>query len=116
MEISKAMPAAVQAAVAAKPVARTDLIRMATRPTETPGQNRPVEPAEDSRDLRDARDALPAPASNLEFTVDEDSRRQVVRVVDSESGQVIRQLPSEAALRVARQLAEQATGLIDDQA
>jgi flagellar protein FlaG len=42
----------------------------------------------------------------LQFSVDEDSGRQVVRVTDQLSGDVIRQIPSEEVLRLARNLSE----------
>lgn len=48
---------------------------------------------------------------DLQFRVDEDSQRIVVTVLDSKSGEVIRQIPSEEVLAVARSL-EQGQGLI----
>ncbi|MCY1390763.1 flagellar protein FlaG [compost metagenome] len=41
---------------------------------------------------------------NLEFSIDDASGKVVVKVVDSENGDVIRQLPSEAALKLAQSL------------
>lgn len=49
----------------------------------------------------------------LKFRVDEDSGRQVVTVVDNDSGDVIRQIPSEELLAVIGRLAEATGGLID---
>lgn len=43
---------------------------------------------------------------NLQFTVDEATGKDVVTIIDSESKEVIRQLPSEEALELARRLAE----------
>ncbi|MCF6353671.1 MAG: flagellar protein FlaG [Candidatus Polarisedimenticolaceae bacterium] len=42
----------------------------------------------------------------IEFSIDEESGRSVVKVVDRETGDVIRQLPSEDALAVSRQIKE----------
>ncbi|VAX06240.1 hypothetical protein MNBD_GAMMA26-982 [hydrothermal vent metagenome] len=42
----------------------------------------------------------------IEFSVDEASGRSVVRIVDRETGDVIRQLPPEAVLAAARQIKE----------
>jgi len=42
----------------------------------------------------------------LEFSIDDESGRTVVKVMDSETGEVIRQLPEEEALSVARRLKE----------
>lgn len=42
--------------------------------------------------------------AELEFRIDEDSGRVVVSVLDRGSGEVLRQIPSEEALRIARHL------------
>jgi flagellar protein FlaG len=42
----------------------------------------------------------------LQFRVDEDSGRVVVSVRDPATGELIRQIPSEAALKVAERLTE----------
>ena len=43
-------------------------------------------------------------ASNVQFSVDKASGRVVVKVVDHETGDVIRQIPSEEALAIASSL------------
>lgn len=50
--------------------------------------------------------------TDLQFRVDEDAGRVVVSIVDSESGQVLRQMPSEDALRIARYLESGGHGLL----
>lgn len=52
--------------------------------------------------------------TDLQFRVDESLGRVIVSVVDAKSGEVIRQMPSEEALRIARHLAEDRTGLLSD--
>lgn len=47
--------------------------------------------------LRDAR-------TDLRFSVDDDSGRVVVSIVDAADGKVLRQMPTEEALRVAKAL------------
>ncbi len=42
----------------------------------------------------------------LRFSIDEDSGRAVVQVMDSETGEMIRQLPSEEILAVSRHIRE----------
>ena len=42
----------------------------------------------------------------LKFSVDEGSNKQVVKVTDSESGEIIRQIPSEEVLRLSERLQE----------
>jgi len=41
---------------------------------------------------------------SVEFSVDESTNRQVVRIIDKETGEVRMQLPSEAALTVSKNL------------
>ena len=55
----------------------------------------------------------------LSFSVDEGSGRTVVRVIDSETGDVVRQIPTDQMLRLARQIdiilsevGEQVSGLL----
>ena len=43
---------------------------------------------------------------DLEFTVDEDSGRTVIKVLDSETKEIIRQIPPEEMLRIATYLTD----------
>ncbi|NHI00142.1 MULTISPECIES: flagellar protein FlaG [Oceanimonas] len=52
----------------------------------------------------------------LQFRVDENSGRNVVTVVDTDSGDIIRQIPTEELLQVINRLAEASGGLIDTKA
>lgn len=49
---------------------------------------------------------------HLSFSIDESSGVSVLRVIDSESGDVIRQMPSESWLKLARELADSTSGLL----
>ena len=49
---------------------------------------------------------------HLSFSIDESSKVSVLRVIDSESGDVIRQMPSESWLKLARELTDSKTGLL----
>lgn len=48
--------------------------------------------------------ALQARSPELEFSVDSDSERMVVKVIDRDTKEVIRQMPSEEALEIAKAL------------
>lgn len=48
----------------------------------------------------------------LEFSVDTEANRTVVRMVDTSTGELIRQFPSEAALAISRDIAELQQGLL----
>nr|WP_314875882.1 flagellar protein FlaG [uncultured Pseudomonas sp.] len=53
---------------------------------------------------------------NLEFSTDEESGKVVVKVIASETGELIRQLPSEEALRIANSLSDANSLLFDAKA
>lgn len=44
--------------------------------------------------------------SNLHFTVDESTHEPIVKVVDSETGQMIRQIPSKEVMAIAKSIDE----------
>lgn len=51
-------------------------------------------------------EAVQSMQRNLEFTVDESTGRTVVKVIDKETSEVIRQIPSEEAMRLAQYMHE----------
>ena len=57
-----------------------------------------------------ANDAAQVHASHLKFSVAEGTDINVVRIEDSQTGELIRQIPSEAMVAIARALAEQSQG------
>lgn len=65
------------------------------------------------RVARDVADRLQTNQRQLQFTVDSETNSTVVRVIDSETKELIRQIPSEELLAISRRL-EAATGLLVD--
>jgi len=65
---------------------------------------------------RAARSALDTVSSNLQFLTDPHSGRTVVQVVDAQTRQVIRQLPSEEALAITRAMDRLQSLLVREQA
>lgn len=61
-----------------------------------------VEPVEEA--VKNINAALNVRLQSLEFRVDEDSKRTIVSVVDKETKEVIRQMPSREALEIAKAL------------
>ena len=53
-------------------------------------------------------------SKSLKFSVDESTNRMLVKVIDKESGEIIRQIPSEAILKVAHSLEALKGILFDD--
>lgn len=49
---------------------------------------------------------------NLEFSVDKDTNRQVVKLVDSETGDVIRQFPTDEMLAISHAIDQAQEGLL----
>ncbi len=69
--------------------------------------------AEELRDLVEkANDSSQVRSSNLNFSVAEGTDINVVRVEDSETGELIRQIPSEQMVALARALDEQKQGMV----
>lgn len=119
---SGALPASTHAAEAlprplpAAPSARTEAQQAADLQADKAAQSRK---AQDARELQRQLERTMADAhvqTNLRFRVDEEARRIVVSVVDSGTGETIVQIPDEAALRVARRLADTGSGLLDQEA
>jgi len=84
------------------------------------GQNQPVKPAAESRETENRDDHLGAAVSDinsyvqnvnrkLQFSINESLPlgRAVIKVIDSETDKVIREIPSEEALEIAKRINEQ---------
>jgi flagellar protein FlaG len=50
---------------------------------------------------------------NIEFSVDEDSGRDVIKVIDKDSGDLLKQYPSEEVLTLVSKLSDMVGGLVD---
>ena len=59
---------------------------------------------------------LAATQTSLQFRVDDEVDRLVVSVVDQDSGEVLLQIPGEVALRIAKSLAANGQGLVNEKA
>ncbi len=77
-----------------------------------------AEPSKD--DLKNAVDKLnlsmTAASQDLEFSVDEDSKQTVVKLVDRNTHEVLRQMPTKEALEIAKSLDKAMGKLIDQHA
>lgn len=81
---------------------------------DAPIQTAPVHAS--AEELKGAVDtinqAMQQSNQTLEFSVDTDSKRTVVRMVDTSTGELIRQFPSEATLAIARGIDQFQQGLL----
>ncbi|MES3024447.1 MAG: flagellar protein FlaG [Pseudomonadota bacterium] len=87
-----AAPAAAQPAAAPAPVAKAQ--QASAKPTDD----------EVDRALKSINSALQSRSPNLEFSVDSESERTIVKVVDRMTQEVIRQMPSVDTLEIAKAL------------
>lgn len=58
------------------------------------------------RTLEQINESMRAWATGMRFDVDEDAQRVVVSIVDSQTGEVLRTVPSDAVLRVAKMIVQ----------
>jgi flagellar protein FlaG len=65
----------------------------------------PVDRAELQKAVLHAQEAVREKASNLQFVLDDETGKTIVKVVDSQTNQVIRQIPSEEMLAISRNVA-----------
>lgn len=68
------------------------------------------------RAAQQINEALQMVSQKLEFSVDKDTDEFVVKVMDKETGEVIRQIPSEELLKIAKALDKLQGLLVKDQA
>jgi flagellar protein FlaG len=66
--------------------------------------------------VTDIREFVQSTQRNLDFSIDDSTGMVVVKVVATESGEVIRQIPSETALKLAQNLSDASSLLFDTKA
>jgi flagellar protein FlaG len=81
------------------------------RPTDAPGRS-PTERAELERLMTDINARVQHVQRRLHFSIDEASGKTIVKVIDRESDKVIRQIPTEEMLALARRLESDNSALI----
>ena len=63
-------------------------------------------PSDSERTIEELNALMERLQTNLVFSVDEATRRVVIKVVDANSGEVIRQIPPEETLRIASHISK----------
>lgn len=96
---------------AAVPTTRTNEVTAATvaqSVTETRKNDSMTEPGREQvlAAVAKMQDYVQAAGRNIQFQLDDGSGRMVVKVTEASTGDVIRQMPSEEALRLAENLSE----------
>lgn len=86
--------------------ATSNLEQVASTTATTP-QEAPTNPAsmqEVEQAMEDVRNAIAPMAQDLLFSIEEDTGKTVIKVVDSSTDEVIRQIPSEEIITIAKAL------------
>lgn len=68
---------------------------------QTKGDNDPLDKA-----LEQVNDSMKAWATGMRFDIDPEAERVVVSIIDSATGEVLRTVPSEAVIRVAKMIVQ----------
>lgn len=82
----------------------TSAARATASTADVPASAAPPSPAMLNEAVRSINVTMRAMSQSLEFSVDDDSKRLIVKVVDQQTKEVIRQMPSAEALEIAKAL------------
>ena len=114
----KAAPAALKASASTKSADPKDSAAAMSKVADQRKIQSINEITEMASEIREAiaaiNEAVKKVPTSLDFSVDEASKRFVVQVTDKNTGELIRKLPGDAVLRIARQL-ESMKGIVFDQ-
>lgn len=92
--------------VAAKPGVSPELPQVAAKPAAEPSA------AQLQNAVDNINKALKQTSRNLEFSVDESTNKPVFKLKDSETGELIRQYPTEEMLAISRSIDRFTNGLL----
>ena len=81
-------------------------------PAGLPTSRQPPSIAQLQRLIISMNKAIQQSNSNLEFTIDKDSERILVKLIDTSTGDVIRQIPSDEVLAIAQSIEQMQQGLL----
>lgn len=94
----------------------TSNLQALTRAELASGQpSQPSDPP-NAAELEELNVLLQVHQQHLSFSIDEKSGATVMKVIDTESGDIIRQMPSESWLKLAQELSASSSGLLNDRA
>ena len=85
-------------------------------PNQAAEQGKPPDVVEVDRVVNELNELVQNTQRSLQFSVDQESGRTVIRVKDSETDEVIRQIPPEEALQLAQRFEESLGALVRTEA
>ena len=102
--VNMAPPTPAETRSLARSTSATELAANPPVSEKTPVDKLPASKAQLQSAVNAANDFIKPINNGLEFSLDEDSEKMVVRVVDTTTKEVIRQIPSEEMLAIAQAL------------
>ena len=79
-------------------------------------ENKPESDEQIRQAVQDIQGAVDNLAHNLRFSIDEDTGKTIIKVVDAHTDEIIRQFPTEEAIEIARTLDKVQGLLFNDKA
>jgi len=113
MNMDMSVTARPPLAVTSAPAGAASLPARQVTQDEPAAQSVAPERAELEQAVKDIQAHVNTSQRNLEFSIDDSTHHVVVKVIATDSGEIIRQLPTEAALKLAQSLADGRSGLLD---
>ncbi|QJI27929.1 flagellar protein FlaG [Pseudomonas sp. ADAK18] len=111
VKLNLSYPAAVPQTVPAPVAARADQADAKPQAKDQPAAE--ARRADLEKAVTDIREFVQAAQRKLDFSIDDSTHQVVVKVIATESGEVIRQIPSETALKLAQSLHDASSLLFD---
>jgi len=90
-----------------------DKINAIQKSAEASDANQPLTPNQLEKVAQQLQDFVGDLNRNIEFSVDKDSGRDVIKVIDKDSGDLIKQYPSEEVLTLVSKLSDMVGGFVD---
>jgi flagellar protein FlaG len=84
----------------------SSVLAAAKQASESKGAEKPATRAELEKAMNNIQEFVQSVRRDINFSLDDGNGRVVVKVTDATSGDVIRQIPSEEALKLAENLSE----------
>lgn len=81
--------------------------------SESEGESKALTPEQLEKVAQQLQDFVGNMNRGLEFSVDKDSGRDVIKVIDKSSGDLVKQFPSEEVLTLVAKLSDMVGGFID---
>jgi flagellar protein FlaG len=109
-------PSFVETKVADSSPVHTDAQSVAATAVAAVAESAPVPTlAQVTQAINSINQAMSAMSSDIQFSLDEESNRTIIKIVDQKTKEVLRQIPSAEALAIAKALDQAQQGLLISQ-